>query len=165
MAAISLRDAVLEDAAQIARIHVESWRAAYRGLIADAELDARTVAGQTVIWQEILGQAVPVLLALDDDTVLGFCALRREGESDPAHPEIGALYLDPAVFRRGIGTALLVETVARLRAAGDPEVTLWVLEGNHRARAFYARHGFVLTGERDHWHGASELRMRLSLTS
>jgi hypothetical protein len=36
VAELSLRDAVLEDAGEIALIHVAAWRTAYRGLIADA---------------------------------------------------------------------------------------------------------------------------------
>jgi ribosomal protein S18 acetylase RimI-like enzyme len=162
MGELSLRDATVEDAGEIARVHVASWEAAYRGLISDAELDARTVAGKTADWEQILGQNHEVTVAVDGDAILGFCAPRRE----PGEPvEIAALYLDPAHFRRGTGTLLLRETLVRLRARGDEQVTLWVLEGNARARAFYARHGFAETGERGHWNGVPQLRMALALTS
>jgi ribosomal protein S18 acetylase RimI-like enzyme len=162
VAEVSLRDAVLEDAAQIARIHVASWRKAYRGLIADAELDGLSVHERTAQWRERLRLGAEMLVALRGGTVAGFCALRRTA-SEPV--EIGALYLDPVVFREGIGTLLMNETIARPRAADEPEVTLWVLAGNAPARVFYARHGFELTGESDQWHGAPEVRMRRALTS
>jgi ribosomal protein S18 acetylase RimI-like enzyme len=165
VAELSLREAVLEDAGEIARIHVASWRTAYRGLIADAELDGLSVHERTAEWRDRLRLGVETLIAVDAGAIVGFCALRRDAEP-PAEPvEIGALYLDPAVLRRGIGSRLMDETLARLRTAGDPAVTLWVLAGNARARAFYVRHGFELTGESDQWHGADEVRMRLALTS
>jgi ribosomal protein S18 acetylase RimI-like enzyme len=165
MAAISLRDALVADAPEIARVHVESWEAAYRGLISDAELDARTVAGKTAEWRQILGDNREVLVAVDGGAIVGFCAPRRD-TVPPAQPvEIGALYLDPEHFRRGIGTRLLEAMLDRLRAHGDIRVTLWVLEGNVPARAFYARHGFAETGEREQWHGVPELRMARALTS
>jgi ribosomal protein S18 acetylase RimI-like enzyme len=165
VAEVSLRDAVLEDAGEIARIHVASWRTAYRGLIADAELDGLSVHERTAQWRERLRLGVETFVAVDGDGIVGFCALRRDADP-PAQPvEIGALYLDPAVLRQGVGTRLMHEALARLRGAGEPAVTLWVLAGNARARAFYGHHGFELTGERDEWHGAPEVRMRLALTS
>ena len=162
MTEISLRAAVVEDAEAIARIHVASWQVAYRGLLSDDDLDGRSVHGRTVQWREWLRLGMETLVAADGEALVGFCALRR----DPAElVEIGALYLDPGRFREGIGTQLMDATLASLRAAGEPEVTLWVLAGNSAARAFYARHGFTETGESDVWHGAPELRMRLVLTS
>ena len=79
--------------------------------------------------------------------------------------EIAALYLDPARRREGIGTRLMDDALRRLSAAGEREVTLWVLAGNVSARAFYEHLGFALTGESDQWHGVPEVRMRLALTS
>jgi ribosomal protein S18 acetylase RimI-like enzyme len=162
MTEISLRDARIEDAGGIAQVHVDSWRAAYRGLLDDAELDGLSVHGRTVQWRDRLTRGVETLLALHGDEPAGFCALRRERGSPV---EIAALYVDPSRFGEGVGTLLLGETLARLRAGGEPEVALWVLEGNARARAFYDRHGFDPTGERDQWHGAQEVRLRRRLTS
>ena len=46
-----------------------------------------------------------------------------------------------------------------LRKKGYKQAILWVLEGNHRARKFYERHGFVLDGNvRDSGDGIKELR-------
>jgi GNAT superfamily N-acetyltransferase len=51
---------------------------------------------------------------------------------------------------RGTGVAgLLIEAVAGHAAAqGAPDLTLWVTDGNDRARAFYQRAGFGSTGRR-----------------
>ena len=42
--------------------------------------------------------------------------------------------------------------------------TLWALEKNTRAIAFYARHGFAPTGERQYEEGTTEELIRLSLS-
>ena len=41
---------------------------------------------------------------------------------------------------------------------------LWALEKNTRAIAFYARHGFAPTGERQYEEGTTEELIRLSLS-
>jgi len=162
VACIRLRDAVIGDAPEIARVHVASWRVAYRGMIPDEVLDGLSVAERTERWYERLEQGTTTLVALSDTALVGFCALRR-GAGGPV--EIGALYLDPEVLRQGIGTRLIRETLRRLRADGEREVTLGVLAGNVRARAFYARLGFEEIGEDEAFLGARQLRMRLPLTS
>ena len=51
---------------------------------------------------------------------------------------------------RGTGTArrLLEEVAGHAAANGAPSLTLWVTDGNDRARAFYRRAGFRSTGRR-----------------
>jgi ribosomal protein S18 acetylase RimI-like enzyme len=49
---------------------------------------------------------------------------------------------------RGIGTAMLVESVARAAASGIEIIHLEVFASNIRAIALYRRHGFVVDGIR-----------------
>jgi len=42
-----IRPALPNDAAEIARVHVDSWRSSYRGLLADEFLDSLSEAGYT----------------------------------------------------------------------------------------------------------------------
>ena len=58
----------------------------------------------------------------------------------------------PAVRRRGVGTALLLEAARLARAAGLQEITLEVRAGNAAARGFYRRHGFAETGLRPRYY-------------
>ena len=71
----------------------------------------------------------------DDGVVKGLVAVRGE--------EIEKLYVEPAFQSQGIGARLLEHAVSNLGARW-----LWALEKNVRALRFYARHGFVPTGER-----------------
>lgn len=57
---------------------------------------------------------------------------------------VDQLYVDPDVLRQGIGTALL----ALAKAAAPMGIWLHTLTYNHRARAFYEKHGFVAGPER-----------------
>lgn len=61
---------------------------------------------------------------------------------------LAAIYLLPAYQKRGIGTRLLKEIIARAGALGKP-VALRVLKANLGARSLYQRLGFGVTGETD----------------
>jgi RimJ/RimL family protein N-acetyltransferase len=54
-----------------------------------------------------------------------------------------------------------VEDAEAAVAIGKEPASLWVFEGNHRARAFYRRHGFAEDGARvdDPFFGLPEIRM------
>jgi ribosomal protein S18 acetylase RimI-like enzyme len=77
-----------------------------------------------------------VWVAEYEGRVAGFIA----GSVDQEGGEITWIYVDPALYRRGIGRALVEHFIAR---AGGP-VELEVLDGN-AARAFYESLGFVRT--------------------
>ena len=53
------------------------------------------------------------------------------------------LYVLPAEQNKGCGTELLLFAMAQCR--GTPR--LWILDNNDRARRFYQKHGFRLTGK------------------
>ncbi len=88
------------------------------------------------------------------DTVPGFIRrLMREGRVVVAIMEeriaammalapgwIEALYVDPAFWNRGLGTALLSHANRSPEAAKG--LALWTFQANARARRFYEQHGF-----------------------
>jgi GNAT superfamily N-acetyltransferase len=57
------------------------------------------------------------------------------------------LYVVPAWWRGGVGTALHDLALERLRARGCDEAKLWTLEENWSARRFYEKRGWSLNGE------------------
>jgi ribosomal protein S18 acetylase RimI-like enzyme len=150
-----------QDAPACARIHVTGWRTAYRGVVGDALLDdpawardrealwARAAAGEQLppgghrevaasgavlgwsLWGPVRIQDRPGIAVLDD----------------PARGELWALYVDPDAWGTGVADALMRSALAGLAAQGRRDVRLWVLAENPRARRFYARHGFVPTGQ------------------
>ena len=57
------------------------------------------------------------------------------------------LYVVPARWRSGLGTALHDLALERLRARGCDEAKLWTLEENWAGRRFYENRGWALNGE------------------
>jgi RimJ/RimL family protein N-acetyltransferase len=139
-----IREMSKGDAAGVARVHVRAWQEAYRGLIVQSHLDGLDVAERTELWAGILSRPNdgPRFVVEVDGTIVGFLAGRRHSPSADGAGEIRTIYLDPAHWRGGLGSALLVEGIRALHQPVRIPVILWVLEGNERARRFYESHGW-----------------------
>jgi ribosomal protein S18 acetylase RimI-like enzyme len=145
---LTIRPARRRDADAIAGVHVRSWQAAYRGLLDDELLDSLTTAERARSWRGWLVAADSSTIVAESGGVLvGFCTTVRGRGA--AGCEIAALYVEPELVRGGIGTALLRAALEEARADGAAAVTLWVLEANEPARAFYERFGFADDGGRE----------------
>ena len=57
-----IRFANASDAPQIAKIHVESWKEAYRGLLPDAYLSSLSIPKRETAWHEILEKGTTAVL-------------------------------------------------------------------------------------------------------
>lgn len=156
----------------MAEVHVGAWKAAYRGLLPDAYLDALQPEDRVPGYS--FGAPSPgapaTLLALDDGgALLGFATFGASRDEDaPAAGELFALYVDPGRWRSGAGRALMAETRARLAARGHAEAIVWVLRGNDAAERFYEADGFARDGAtrwEDPWGVLSEVfRLRRKLS-
>lgn len=62
--------------------------------------------------------------------------------------ELENVIVQPGLHRKGLGTRLLDELLARARAANSESVFLEVRESNKAARALYLKRGFELAGRR-----------------
>ncbi len=166
-----IREARPEDAPAIAQIHVATWRVAYRGQLPDAYLDSLDPKQREPMWRRTIGMPDhPVFVAVDAGRIVGFCSLTRSRNpgAGEAAGEIPTLYVEPGRWRRGCGARLLDAALQRAAAMNLREVTLWVLDSNRQARAFYEKHGFVRDGatkEEQRWGvTAREVRYRRSLS-
>ena len=150
--AITIRAATPADAPAIGRVHVESWRETYRGVLPDRLLQSLSALVRAAMWQGALEREPPVLL---------FVAQRASGElvgfagggpcratSLPHDAEIYAIYLLREAQQRGCGRRLMAALADALRARGYRSICLWVLRENTSARAFYQRLGGEVVGER-----------------
>jgi GNAT superfamily N-acetyltransferase len=151
--ALTIRTATIDDARALAEVHVASWLAAYRGLVHDDVLDRLSVDARADQWDEWLRAGETRTLVAGD--VDGFVTFRE------INGEVRALYVAPDRVRRGIGNAWIDAAHTALLAAGRDEASLWVLEGNAPAFAFYAAHGYVPDGARmvHEPTGAHEVRL------
>jgi ribosomal protein S18 acetylase RimI-like enzyme len=147
---IVIKNATIDDVKDIATIHVQSWKKAYAGIMPAIILNSLSIENYLNAWHERLTQSCKVLLATELDEVHGFVSYcpSRDEDADPLKTaEISALYLAPEQLRKGLGTRLCEAVEAAISNTGFEELTLWVLDANRPARAFYERLGFIPTGD------------------
>ena len=138
---VLIRAATQDDADSISRVHVESWRSTYRGVVPDKFLAELNVAERAVRWQEVLKSDPYIFIAERDGEVVGFIsggAIRETLEKSDA--ELFAVYLLAEAQGKGIGTSLLMELAKRLDEDGFQSMAVWVLEAN-ASRRFYEKSG------------------------
>jgi GNAT superfamily N-acetyltransferase len=159
----TLRDATPQDAGEIASLHVAAWQTAYRGLLPDLFLDGLSVEDAAARWERRLAdQTGRVIVSEEDGHIAGFIIYgpSRDADADITRvAEVYALYVDPAAWRRGHGSALMAEVMRRTRAQGFGELEVWVLQGNERAIQFYEASGFRSDGRTmsERWRGGVEM--------
>ena len=147
-----IRRAGAEDAAAIAGIYVETWRAAYPGLLPDRVLVGMSVARQRAVWRHTLeSQHGPDAVWVAEDAaggVVGFASCGRARALRRTHAgEIFTLYVAPDHQGRGHGRGLLRGCLGHLRASGFDSAMVWVLAGNP-SRFFYQAMGAERVAER-----------------
>lgn len=131
-----------------------------------------SVEEREAIWEQRLKGASSdetTLVAHRDGEVLGFASAgpTHDTPTEAGVAELYELFVHPEATGTGVGGALLRGTVSILRDRGFRTVTLWVVEGNDRARRFYRREGFRPDGStkttRMSGAEAIEVRYRMSL--
>lgn len=156
---VRIRAAELNDAAAIAAVRVESWRATYRGVIPDAYLDGMRVEDSTALWSRILatptGDKRMVFVAEDAAGVLGFSAAMKLPEPKfGVLAELTGIYLKPQAQRLGIGRKLLAAAARACIAEDAPDMLVWVITQNEAARRFYEGLGAqLMAGQPFTWDG------------
>ncbi len=121
-----MRPAREDDAFAIAQAHVDARRVAMPWLpVLHTFEETVRFFGDFVIPNQL------VLVAEAAESVVGFIAL--EGEW------VEHLYVAPAHQGIGVGHALLQQA----KELCPDGLMLWTFEGNHRARTFYEKRGFI----------------------
>jgi ribosomal protein S18 acetylase RimI-like enzyme len=154
MTEIVVRDALPEDAYDIARVHTTAWQVAYDTIFpgdALTQLD-ETADRRAAFWRREVEADVPLattLVAERNDEIVGFVDLRpsRDDDAEPERTvELTAIYVAPAAWGVGAGRLLMTEALERIRSLGFEDATLWVLDDNPRARRFYEIAGWRTDG-------------------
>lgn len=147
----TIRQAIVDDALAIAKIHVETWRATYKGILPQHLLANLSVEDRQRTWMKRLEQAMDtgasggILVAATASRAIGFCRWAPVDDGT-ATSELVSLYIDPAWWRKGVGHALQTKALSQIHAEDFEKVLLWVAAANKGARLFYERTGWILTG-------------------
>lgn len=156
---VVVREPTVDDSLGIARVLVDSWFAAYQGILPD-----QLLAGQSVIERQrelavALATPAPVgavrLVAELGGEVVGFVnagavSPGAAGDTDTAEAaqstaELAILYVAPKSWRQGVGRRLLRRALIQLDDAGFTEAQAWVFDGNESAFAFFDSQGWART--------------------
>jgi diamine N-acetyltransferase len=155
--AFEIRDAAPEDAAELCAF---AWRVFTETFVedlgcayppADLEHYRRESYEPELFERWIRSPDYGVSVAEADGGLLGYAVTGPcSFEHDVARPEFGELkrlYVGRDSQGRGIAPALLARALSHLQGLGRTPVLLSVWSGNHRAQAFYAKHGFAKVAE------------------
>lgn len=147
---MELRPAEVADAAAIARVHVDVWRATYAAMLAPADLALMVDRDRTDEWRARLARQAGdrgTIVATRAGAVVGFVSYGPARTARAACTgELFALYVLPSAQGLGAGAALFRACAGALAAAGHRGMLLWVLRDNP-SRGFYRRMGGVELGE------------------
>jgi GNAT superfamily N-acetyltransferase len=105
------------------------------------------VARTTADWQRWMSPGVAFVLE-DATRARGMVAGLRD-ESDPAVVHLMAMWVHPAIRGSGGADELVAAVVGWAQSEGAKLVRLKVIQGNDRARRFYERMGFCITGQKE----------------
>jgi L-amino acid N-acyltransferase YncA len=166
----AIRDATAADCRAVAEVHVASWRGAYTHLLPSAFLAGLSVGQRAASWQSVLAEGRSHLLVAEaKGEIVGFASFgdSRDADARAGCGELRALYVHPGAWGTGTGRALWQATRERLQAHEFTSASLWVLEGNQRGMAFYAKAGFAAEAGsgKEFSLGGARLREQRMLTS
>lgn len=148
---MDVRLATPADAAAVGRVHRESWRTTYAGILPLAVISEEAGYRSEAAWLRRLSGDRPetaTWIAQLDGAAAGFASCgparhRLEG----LECEIYALYVLQPAQRRGVGRALVGACARHFVRQGRFGFYLWVLKAN-RARLFYESLGGIEAGEK-----------------
>ena len=154
----AVRKASLEDAEEIGHVHYEAHVQTYSGKFPEGVIESFSASQRSKMWTRFLTENFGELWVAElEGRIVGFASTGPPREQPPVSDlELGSIYLLAAHHGSGLGQELLDV------ALGGRGASLWVLDDNPRAHAFYARNGFSPDGADqidEHFGNVREIRM------
>ena len=146
----NIRKARAEDLSRIAEIEIFNYRLNFYPIFRNDEFYFQEL--QVPKQMEKYTDSMDELWVYDDGVVKGFIQVRNL--------ELEKLFVEPILQGQSIGAKLLAYAISETNVT-----SLWALEKNVRAIAFYERHGFRLTGEKKLEEDTTEYLVRLERNS
>ncbi|MHC6175145.1 GNAT family N-acetyltransferase [Glutamicibacter sp. X7] len=161
--AYRIRPATSDDVRPALEMKLQAWREAYAQLRDAAFFDFHTaeLEGQVTWWERGLAAGAGFFVAeRADGRIIGLAGgtpVIDEDRDAGVEVELGMIYVLQEYYGTGLGEYLL-QTVL-----GQGDALVWVVEGNDRAAAFFAKHGFAPDGTSEElvgsWAGLREQRL------
>lgn len=144
-----IREAKLEDAVAIARVHVNTWQTTYQGIIPESYIAKRSYQKRKERWTNMLSISTVekadywvyvVENNLKQIIALADGGLERNGDSI-YQGELYAIYILEAYQRQGIGRKLIKKIAEKLSHSGLESMLVWVLADNPACQFYQALGG------------------------
>jgi GNAT superfamily N-acetyltransferase len=114
---VHIRKAIPLDASAIARVHVDSWRTTYRGIIPESYLKSLSYDQRANQWKNSLDDENYFVCVAEEDfsnQIVGFASGGPDRSKDVEYTgELGAIYLLEDYRRKGIGQKLVLLAIVR----------------------------------------------------
>lgn len=150
MSEVVIRRANPEDAPEVARVQVETWKTAYKGLMPASYLEKLSIESKIPKWRDSFENPgdKTCLIAEVNGKVIGFCNVgpTRDENANKETGELYAIYVLRAHAGAGVGSKLMIHGLETLSRNGFKEATLWVLDTNSQTRKWYESKGWKLDG-------------------
>ncbi len=162
MEKLKLRRATLGDKSLLRKVRLQALSEAPDAFGSTYE---REVARTNSEWQQWLTPAATFILGDtngEEEEARGIIAGLRDS-TDPTVVHLMAMWVHPAIRGSGAADGLVAAVLGWAASEGANRVRLKVIQSNDRARRFYERNGFRLTGHEDirERDGQIELQMEL----
>lgn len=147
---VTIRKARVEDAAEIANVHVNTWREAYQDLLPKNFLDDRPLLfkNRYQLWKRVTTdpEQVTFVAECSENGIVGFIDGKKARDDEyKDYVEVYAVYLFKKYHHQGLGFQLLKNYFDAFKARGFTKGYLWVLDGNPTIE-FYKKAGGVYKG-------------------
>ena len=166
MAEVSIRKAVPSDEQMLAYIQTESWKAAFAGILSPEELARCTNLEKAEQMYHNVLRRDGCNMAIEFVDGKPHCIAawgKNRCDLDDTVGELICIHSLQNNWAKGYGSAMMEYVLAQLQQAQYESVILWVFEDNTRARKFYEKHGFELTGQKKPANGIAELMYKKRL--
>ncbi|WP_413378782.1 N-acetyltransferase family protein [Alkalihalobacillus sp. 1P02AB] len=142
MITLHVRQAVLEDAKGIAKVHVDSWRSTYAGIIPDVFLDTLSYEQRERRWEQIMLSEMVYVAENNVGTIVGFAngGRERSGKYHGYTGELYSMYVLEEFQKFGLGRELIRHVCHSLKVQEMYSMITLVLAEND-SRHFYKKLG------------------------
>ena len=143
---MEIRCAAMPDASGIAKVHVDSWKTTYEGIVPDEFLQSLCYEERERRWRQAIPEGHVWVAADASGKVAGFASAGRERSgSYPGYDgELYAIYILKEYQGKGIGKKLVQAAADWLIEQGMTSMTVLVLEDNPAVSFYEALGGTYL---------------------
>jgi hypothetical protein len=137
---LKTREAEIDDAKDIARVHVECWMSCY-SFISPRIHELRSLEFREKQWVNIIKSdeySIKPIVITDDDVIVGFCFAKQNDDPDiDADVELHACYV-LAEYRGGLAGPMVIRSmIERVIGMKYRRASVWVFDQNPMKRTYF----------------------------